>query len=306
MTIAVQSPPEDFDRFWQALLDELDALPIAPELSVSPLRTTEFATVYEVRLTSVGPYRIFAYYSVPRGQGPFPTLFHTPRYGSVVTVPPYEERQRYVVLALCHRGQRRADQPFAAAYPGLLTTGITAPNDYIYRGIVADCCRAVDFLLSRPEVDRERIAVIGNDLALITAALRPQIDAVVCVPELFYAAQTLVSGTDAYPLEEFNDYIRAYPDQAEAVWRTLNYFDPIHFAPRVRAATLLISGTARDLFSPEVVTPLAEALSGPVTRYETTHSTYRDGVYREAWLRRRYGFAESLLPAHWRQSLEDH
>ena len=56
-------------------------------------------------------------------------------------------------MNLCHHGQRLAAQPFAAAYPCLLTTGLDDPQTYIYRGIVAHCCRVVDFLLTRPEVD---------------------------------------------------------------------------------------------------------------------------------------------------------
>src|SRR5205085_11029274 len=117
--------------------------------------------------TSVGPYRFFGYSSVPTGSGPVPGLLNTPGYGSVNHVPHAFDRQRYAVLTLMHRGQRLADQPFAAAYPGLLTHGVADPARYIYRGIVADCLRGAEFLASRPEVDGSRIGIVGNDLALI-------------------------------------------------------------------------------------------------------------------------------------------
>ncbi len=302
MTLKIPPAPPDFDAYWNTVMEELAALPAAAHLSVNLMRTTDFATVYDVRLTSMGPYRLFAYYSVPNGDGPFPVIYHTPRYGSVVTVPPYEERQRYITLALCHRGQRLADQPFAAAYPGLLTEHITDPARYVYRGIVADCCRAVDFLLSRPEVDASRIAAVGNDLALITAGLRPQIDSVICTPEILYAAEVLAPQTQAYPMEEYNDFIRTHPDKTNRIWQTLRYFEPTHFAPRVKAATLLVSGSEQDLFAPAVVAPLAAAVAGPVECYETAHSGYKDGVYKEAWLRQRYGFEQPLVPAHWQSA----
>jgi cephalosporin-C deacetylase len=300
MTTASQTRPLDFVEYWTALLAELDNLPPAPELTELPLRSTDFGTVYGLRLTSVGPYRIFAYYCVPHGEGPFPVLYYLPRYGSVNQLPPYEQRQRYICVQLCHRGQRLADQPFAAAYPGLLTTDIDDPARYVYRGIVADCCRVVDFLQSRPEVDGQRIALLGDDLALITAALRPQVDALYCTPGLFYAAAELAPRTKAYPLEELNDYVRTHPDQAERVWQTLSYFDPIHFAPQVQAETVLVTGNERDLFSPDVLAPLVSAMGGAVTPYVSAHSSYQDGVRQEAWLRARYGFAEPLLPPHWR------
>jgi cephalosporin-C deacetylase-like acetyl esterase len=299
MPIEIAPQPPGFESYWLGVMEELAALPPAPELTLSPLRTTEFATLYELRLTSSGPYRIFAFYSIPHGNGPFPVVYHAPRYGSVVHIAPYEERQRYVTVALRHRGQRLADQPFAAAYPGLLTTGIESRESYIYRGIVADCCRVIDFLTERPEVDAGRIAVVGDDLALMTAALRSQVDALYCTPALFYAARQLAVRTSAYPLEELNDYARAYPERAEAMWQTLAYFDPIHFAPNVRAGTVLVTGNERDLFSPQVTAPLANAFTAPVTTYESQHSSYRDGVHEMSWIAQRYGFGELILPPHW-------
>lgn len=301
MTASNSSTPVDFDSYWSAVQEELEQYPIAPELTVIPLHSTDFATVYGARFTSIGPFRLFAYYSVPKGDGPFPVICQMPRYGSVVHVPAYEDRQRYVTLSLRHRGQRLSDQPYAAAFPGLLTDGIADPAQYIYRGIVADCCRTIDFLLSQPEVDDDRIAVVGNDLALLSAALRPQVDAVYAAPGHFHRAQELAPATSAYPLEEINDYLRTYPHHSDAVWQTLSYFDPIHLAPKVKASTLLVTGSEKDAYPAAALQPLAEALGGPVETYETAHSAYKDGVHQEEWLRKRYGFSEPLLPPHWQR-----
>jgi cephalosporin-C deacetylase len=300
MTNVPPDAPADFEQFWAAALAELERLPAAPELTELPLRSTDFGAVYALKLTSIGSYRVFAYYCVPQGDGPFPVLYYLPRYGSVNHIPPYEQRQRYICVQLCHRGQRLADQPFAAAYPGLLTTGITDPAQYVYCGILADCCRVVDFLRTRPEVDQARIALLGDDLALMTAALRPAVDAVYCAPALFYQMEQLAPRTSGYPLEEINDYLRAYPEKRSQVWRTLRYFDLRHFAQKVRAETLLVTGNESDFYSPATLQPLVEALGDKVTTYQTKHSSYQDGVHQEAWLRTRYGFAEPLLPPHWR------
>lgn len=291
--------PADFDAYWDAVEEELSALPVNAELTHLPLQSNEHSTVYAARFTSIGPYRLFAWFSVPTGEGPFPAVYQTPGYGSVVHVPAYELRQRYVVLALRHRGQRLSDTPYAAAYPGLLTDGIDDPAGYIYRGIVADCLRGMDFLLERPEVDTSRVAVVGNELALMTAALRPQASALHCAPGLFYNAAALAPRTSAYPLEEVNDYTRFYPDRAGQVAATLAYFDPIHFAERVRCQTLLVTGNERDFFSPDVLQPLADRLEGPVTTYESAHSSYRDGVQQAGWLCHRFGYDSPILPAHW-------
>lgn len=292
---AITAKPIDFDHYWQGVNAELAALPVAPELTPLPIRTTDFGTVYRLHLTSLGAYRIFAYYCVPQGDGPFPVLYQLPNYGSVVHVPPYEERQQYVSVALCHRGQRLSDQPFAAAYPGLLTTGINSPQQYIYRGIVADCLRVIDFLLTRPEVDQGKIAAVGGDLALITAALRPQVDALYYTPTFFYAAEALTPRTSAYPSEEINDYVRTYPEQAAQVWQTVAYYEPAHFAPQVQAATQVVVGD-----DPAHTAPLLAAFGRPVDRYVSAHSGYKDGVVQARWLSARYSLGNPILPEHWR------
>ena len=110
-----------FADYWAAVDEELAAIPGRPVLDLVPQRVTDEATSYTVRLTSTGPYRVFGHLSIPTGEGPFPALLQTPRYGSVTHVPHPNDRSRYVVLGLMHRGQRLADEGFSAAYPGLLT-----------------------------------------------------------------------------------------------------------------------------------------------------------------------------------------
>jgi len=283
--------PADFDAYWDEMDAELARYPLAVEMERNALRSTEFATVYNVRLTSVGPYRIFGYYSVPVGDGPFPGLMNAPRYGSVNHVPHYDDRERYATLTLMHRGQRLADQPFAASYPGLLTRGIESPTTYIYRSIVADCLRGAEFLLSRLEVDGDHVSIVGDDLALITAARRPQFTAMQAGGLLFYRLLEAANRSSAYPVEEINDYLRTYPERREDVARTLAYMDPINHAARVRATTLLITGDAGAINGPEWLEPLTGALGGPIEQYRVTHEGATDHDWQDAWMARQLGKA---------------
>lgn len=274
----------DFNTYWDDVDEELSRYDAAPELERSALRTTDYATLYHVRLTSIGPYRIFGYYSVPAGAGPFPGLVLTPRYGSVNNVPHPDDRRRYAVLQIVHRGQRLADQLFAAAYPGLLTLGIADPATYIYRGIVADCLRGVEFLLARPEVDRRRVGIVGDDLAAIAAARRPVFHAAQLAALQLYRLLDAAGRGAAYPYEELNDYLRAQPGDRAAVERTLAYFDPTCHAPRISATTLLTLQDQGALGGPEWLAPLARALGGPVEQRALTHEGAVDHDWADAWL----------------------
>ena len=209
MSEAKTTRPADFDTYWDAVDQDLVRYPAAPTLERLALPSDEFSTVYALRLTSIGPYRIFGYLSVPPGDGPFPGLLVAPHYGSVNHLPHLDDRQRYVTLILMYRGQRLADQPFAATYPGLLTLGIDDPATYIYRGIVADCLRGAEFLQSLPSVDASRVAIAGDDLALIAAARRPGFAAVQAAGLLFYRLMEARELSNDYPVEEIKKLIEA-------------------------------------------------------------------------------------------------
>lgn len=304
MTTANNVRPTDFDAFWQATLDELAQLPPAPEVEELPLRSTDFATAYGVQLTSIGPYRIFGYLSIPRGPGPFPARCFLSRYGSVADIVPQGtsngQRREHVTFSICVRGQRRSDRPYAASFPGQLTEGIDDPAGYIYRVIFADCRRGLEYLVRRPEVDTDRVAAIGTDLALVTAALCPQVTHLVCTPIIHHRALERAAATSAYPLEELNDYLRLYPDKREQVAHTLPYYDLANFAPRVQAATLLMADSGSNGISAEYLGPVADSIIGPTLLRESEHSNYRDGAFAEVWLSQQFGMPGPSLPPHWR------
>jgi cephalosporin-C deacetylase len=301
----MDTKPADFDAYWQHTREDLDAYPMSPEIALLPLRSTDFATLYSVRLTSVGPYRLFGYLSIPKGEGPFPAIYYAPKYQSVLEIIPQGtanvQRSVYITFSLAARGQRNSDTPYAAMFPGLLTDGIQNPQSYMFRSIVADAMRGLEFLLTRPELDASRVVVFGNDMALLTAALSQGATHVVTTPSLFYNAAELAPQTQAYPLEEINDYGRMFPHHQASVRQTLAYYDLRAFAPQVTAKTLIIAGAPGSLLDRQALAPLTEAMAGETTVYDSAQSTYRDGLYAETWIADQCGIADvnRILPARW-------
>jgi cephalosporin-C deacetylase len=206
-----------------------------------------------------------------------------PGYGSVVTPAPYEDRQRYVVLSLKHRGQRHADSPYAAKYPGLLTDGIADPDSWIYRGIAADLLRGFDYLASRPEIDPERIGIFGMDTGLLVAARRPQASAVVVNATFFHRLAEAAARSSAYPIEEINDWNRTYPEQADVVARSLSLMDPIHQAAAIRVRVLLAAQEPGSVGDQEWLSELASRI-GQSEFYDITYQGQADRDAIDAWL----------------------
>ncbi|CAN5723042.1 hypothetical protein BH23CHL4_BH23CHL4_18380 [soil metagenome] len=287
--MTTNTKPAGFGAYWDAIDEELVLYDAVPELELSHLRSTEFSTTYNVRLTSIGPYRLFAYLSIPKGDGPFPALLNMPRYGSVNNPPHYDDRQRYVVMTVMHRGQRLADKPYAAAYPGLLTDGIEDTATYIYRGILADCFRGAEYLLSRPEVQSQPAGTIGDDLAIITAARRPGFTALNVTGLMFYRMMEAARRTEAYPLEEINEHIAYYHGSEPKVANTVSYFDPVHHAPSVKASVLINEGDPGSLGGTDFIDPLCSAFGGRVEPYLLTHEGGADHDANDAWMAQQLG-----------------
>ena len=286
--------PQDFDQYWKKVEDELASIQPAAERTELHLRSAPEAKVYGLKLTSLDHYRIFAYFCVPSGKGPFPVIYRLPNYGSVVHIPPFEERCKYISVALCHRGQRLSDQPFAAKYPGLLTSGIDSQRNYIYRSIVADCLRVMDYLVSCDDVDSQKISLVGGDLALFTAALRDSASVLFYTPSLFYKALHKATATQNYPLEEFNDYLRSFPESIDQISQTLAYFEPMNFASRVKSEVMLMEESVGD------ANDLAVSFARDIERSGSKHSSYKDGVVLAEWLSKKLQTGETLVPMHWR------
>lgn len=293
MATRPDTPPADFDAWWDAIDAELGEIPAAPEAEASALHSTDYSTTYRVRLTSIGPYRFEVFLSVPDGEGPFPALMLAPGYASVVTPPSYDDRMRYVAMSVRYRGTRGADRPYAATFPGLLTDGIDDPARWIFRGIFADTLRAFDYLTGLPVVDDGRIAINGSDLGLIVAARRPGVTALALTAPFFYRLAEVYPMTEAYPFEEINDHLRAFPDHREAVDHTLALVDPLYHAPRVTAdastSTLVAVGDPGAVGGAEWLAPLVQALGGVVEQYPVTHEGQTDYDAIDRWLAQQQG-----------------
>lgn len=297
--------PADFEEFWSNVLKELAGIPIAPELEPIPMRSTEFADMYGVRVTSIGPYRLYGYLSIPKGGGPFPAIYFAPGNSSVLQMIPQGTanavRSRYLTFSIACRGMRNSDKPYTAMYPGQLTDGLDSAKNYVYRGIVADTVRGMDFLVSRPEVDEDRILASGNDNALLVAALHDAVTHVISVPSYLFDTLKQATVTSSYPLEEFSDYLRLYPDRADDVASILEFYNLRWHAPAVTAESLLMADHRTGIYNPKILADLEDAITGNVTVHESERSSFKDGMFTEEWTTEKLigKKAAPIIPEHW-------
>jgi cephalosporin-C deacetylase len=281
--------PSDFDDFWKQLLDEVNEIPLNPSMEHIPMRSTDEVDVYEIGYDSLDGLRIAGWYCVPKESylpPPYPGLLIVPGYVSEPTLPKSWAKQGYAAIGVAPRGKLRSNVRYNPGYPGLLVENIVDRNTYSYRGFYIDACRAVDFALTRPEIDHSRIGVHGSSqggaLTITTAALRN--DVITCgaagAPYLcgFMESAAL---THSYPYEEINEYLRLYPEREQQVRETLEYFDGINFAPMISAPMLVYIGLEDDVCPPETGYAVYNAMNCEKVLHTWEDCAHDAGAYWE-------------------------
>jgi cephalosporin-C deacetylase len=266
--LLVYNPPltrqPDFDAFWQATLAEAAQAPLNPELTLVDYPALG-VNVYLARYDGWRGARIHAWYLVPENAtGPLPALVQYHGYsGSKGEVHPYLmwALQGYAVLAVDVRGQS-GDTTDPAPYSGghvsgWMTQGIMDPQEYFYRGVYVDCVRALDFVAARPEVNAQRLGIMGMSQggALTVAVAGLDHRPVLAMPEMPYLChfQRAVQMAMRMPYLELSNYVRRWPKRAEQMWRTLSYFDNLNLAPRITCPVLMNVGLLDDICPPSTV-----------------------------------------------------
>jgi cephalosporin-C deacetylase len=260
------------------------------------MRSNQDVHVSQVSFRSLDGLEISAWYCVPtEGDGPFPAIITFPGYKGEPGLRRDWGRKGVITLTVRVRGKLGSNSQFNPGYPGLLTYGVESPETYGYRGVISDCVRGVDFLLSRPEVDGDQIYACGSSqgggLTLIATALRPEIRGGVagypflcCFPE---AMRMLRS----YPYDELSCYVRAYPDRAQQMLDTLRYYDAVNFVASIDRPMAVGIALEDEVCPPETSYAAYQALAGPKELWlfpDSGHGNAHEYPARETqWLEQR-------------------
>ena len=283
----------DFRAFWNRSREALRR--VEPRFEVIPQTDTgnPAIQVYEVKMRSFGNVRVAGWYEVPKKAGRYPAVLRVPGYGQ--NMRPIGRFEDMVVFSFNVRGHGNSQQDVKGKPSNYWIRGLDNKQDYYYRGAYLDCLRAVDFLVSRQEVDAKRIAVIGGSqgggFSFATAALDDRI--ALCAPDIPFMADFIrYFQTSDWP--EMDQWITA---EEKRTWprtlRTLSYFDTMNLAPMIRCPVFMGVGLQDGVCPPATNFTLYNQVPGEKEyrvypfaghRVEPQHP---DLVY--AWIRKRFG-----------------
>lgn len=276
--LPARDEPPDFDDFWSQTLASTRAAaqPARFTPSHEQLRALE---VFDVDFPGYAGQRIKAWLILPRHRRqPLPVVVEFVGYGGGRGLPTdwlTWTAAGYASLVMDTRGQGSlwvpGDTPDpdggGPQVPGFLTRGIGSPQTYYYRRVFADAAMAVRTAREHPAIDAERIIIAGGSqggaIAMAAGALDGSVAAaLIDVPFLCHFRRA-VEITDAQPYAELRQYLSIHRHSADAVFRTLAYFDGMSFAARGTAPALVSVGLMDDVCPPSTVFAAFNHYAGP-------------------------------------------
>lgn len=292
--------PADFDAFWDETFAATAATPLQVEIEPAPLFSTPTTRVSRVWFRSYGGLRIMAWFVRPANDAKVPVVLTFPGYSQSVGPQRFWADEGFAALNVTVRGHEWSDAEYRPGFPGLILDGVEDRATSGYRGVYVDAWRAVDVLKELPNLDLDRVyargASQGGGLTLLVAATCPEVKAAAPDVPFLCAIRDALTRTQSYPYGEVNDYLRMYPEKRDAVLRTLDGIDIVHFAPRITAPLLVGIGLKDDVCPPETGFALLNALTAPYEVEPYPNAAHEGGGWVHAqralrWLKSQAGIA---------------
>jgi cephalosporin-C deacetylase-like acetyl esterase len=287
--------PADFDSFWKSKLKLLRKVPINPALTPVPQENSA-VNLYTVKLDSVDSH-LQGYLATPAKVGKFPALIMY-QYAGVYKLNPagaikHAEEGWLTLNADSHD------------IPPTESTGV--PTDYskignrdrntsYFLNMYLRDTRAVQYIATRPDWDHKTIVLVGTSMggqqSLVTAGLNPKRITAVIVNEPSGAdTNGNLHGRQAgYP---------NWPSDYPQVMQTSLYFDPVNFAPHIKAQTIIAVGFIDTTSPPAGLWTVLNQIPAPkemVSMIESDHNN-RTPEKQSAFNKRSVEAMEELLHA---------
>lgn len=251
--------PADFDAFWAGKLAALAAVPINPQLTPVPAPKPNI-DFFKVQLDSVGSH-VQGYLAAPKGGGKHPALILY-QYAGVYALDPRTAADRAAEGWLAFNVDSH-DQDPAAADGAPRNYPMVGANDretsYFLNMYLRDT-RAIDYIRSRPDWDGKTIVVMGTSMggqqSFATAGLNPQYvtHLVVNVPAGFDINGEKAGRRPGYP---------NWPTDDAAIMQAGQYFDPVNFASRIKAKSVVAFGLIDTTSPPAGVFTAFDQIAAP-------------------------------------------
>ncbi len=299
---AAEPKPADFDAFWDAKIQLLNAIPISPVIAAgeSGKIGVEWSTI---RMNNINGAHIYGQLAKPAREGTFPALLIY-QWAS----PPYPLQKSWVTeraadgwLALNiepHDVPPDMPQAFYDALPTLIKRyhliGQRSRDDSHFLQMYLGAYRAIEYMATRPDWDGKTLVVMGTSMggqqSFAAAGLNSRVTAlVVNVPSGADVTATAHGRGSSYP-----NWNVSRPE----VLATARYFDTANFADRITARSLVAMGFIDDVAAPAGIWSVFNGIKGPkeaIPMVNSPHNNLATPESERAFAVRSAAWLEALL-----------
>ena len=278
--------PCDLDSFWTRTLARARSAPLDTQIA----RVEESLPYHKFRLSyrSLDNVPVRAYLSLPweaasEAAQPkrWPAVVTCPGYSGVGWLTQPADCQRgYAVLQVSPRGMGESAELWRVpdhCVSAWVNYGPEKPEGFYYQGAYMDIVRGIDYLLTRPDIDPDRIGLAsasgGGLIVLGVGSLDRRVKAVVAEQPFLC---DFVRNPALANSKEMKDPV---------FLRTWSYFEPVNLVPQMTAPTLLLAGGRDKTCPPETIRAVFDRLTCIKTLFENPaqpHGTSSDW-YAMAW-----------------------
>lgn len=239
--------PNDFVNFWDQAKRELSAT--APNYLITPRPdlSSKRVDAYEVEYKSIDKATIYGWLTIPKDSRLQAILYKISDY-QIELAP--ELRSNIAVLCINTRGTGSSNQNYNFAYDQLGVYNIKDKNKYVLKGVYMDALRGLDLITTfagQLKLDTKKIVITGSGLGASATAALAAIDArakgVIVENPSFIGMRDMINlgegmTSTGFPTSMFKNYYNTQRASKESVIKTLDYFDPIYFAPYINCPIL--------------------------------------------------------------------
>lgn len=296
--------PDDFDAFWKAKIDQLNAIPANPKLE--PVDSGKPDVEYfKVTLDNINGSHVYGQLARPSKEGKYPALLLV-QYAGVYPLPKdnvvRRATQGWLALNIMAH-DLPFDQPadfYKKASEGPLkdymAIGCDDRDKSYFLRMYLGCYRAAEYLSTRPDWDGKTLVVIGTSQggqqSIITAGLHPRITAMLAnVPAGCDATGPQIGRAAGFPY--WHNYAK-WKNNEKGIMGTAPYFDAVNFAQNVKCPSMVSMGLIDVTCPPTGVLAACNEFKGPCQKLILVNSDHHGNKNAQAefwkksedWLRK--------------------
>lgn len=247
--------PADFDEYWERALAEMRSVDPAVELVPSSFQVP-YADCFDLYFTGVRGARIHAKYVRPKNvEGPHPAIVQFHGYSG--SCGDWSDKLIYAslgysIVSMDARGQGGSSED-TGGVKGTTLNGhiIRGLNDHednlLFRHIYLDTAQLAGIVMNLPEVDENRVGVIGGSqggaLTIACAALEPRVKRLAPIyPFLCDYKRVWEMDQAANAYAELKTFFRNFDPQhkrEDEIFTRLGYIDLQFLANRIRGEVMM-------------------------------------------------------------------